>query len=100
MGGRSNLSLLPHRVLSTKVVIYKYSACAGDCWEAFRTEEDQTLYQCQIRHDVARSITYQFRDKWADYIRSCPDTPDTLAELQDECGIRLVVGDKNDPEEP
>ena len=55
------------------------------------------MYQCQIRHDVARSITYQFKDKFADYIRSCPNTPDTLAELQDKCGIRLVIGDKNDP---
>ena len=46
-----------------EVVIYKYSSCAGDCWEAYKTDEDQVLYQCQIRHQVTRSVEYQFRDQ-------------------------------------
>ena len=44
-----------------KMVIHKYSDCAGDCWESYKTEEDQPLYQCQITHDVARSVCYQFK---------------------------------------
>ena len=50
-----------HRVdVGRAEVIRKYSDCAGDCWEAYRTEQDQPLYQIQIKQDVARSITYQF----------------------------------------
>ena len=50
-----------HRVDGGRAeVIRKYSDCAGDCWEAYRTEADQPLWQIQIKQDVARSITYQF----------------------------------------
>ena len=80
-----------------EVIIQKYSDSAGDIWEAFRTEKDQPLFQCQIKQDVARSVCYQFRDKFADFLRVTEGVPNTLAELQDTCGIRLLIGDKNDP---
>jgi len=73
------------------------SDCAGDVWESFRTEgSDEPLWQCQIKHDVARNVCYQFKEKFAEFCRVTSGVPDTLAELQ-ERGIRLLIGDKNDP---
>jgi len=71
---------------------------AGDVWEAFQAEGDQPLYQCQIKHDVARSVTYQFRDKMAEFLRVTEGVPDDLNQLA-ENGIRLITADKNDPED-
>ncbi len=79
-----------------EVVIFKYSDCAGDLWETFRTQDEQPLYQVQVKQDVARSICFQFKDKFAEFLRVTDGVPDTLAELQ-ENGVRLIIGDKNDP---
>ena len=80
------------------LVIFKVSDAAGDVWERFKGS-DEPLWQLQLSQDSARPLTYQFRDRFSDYLRSTKDVPDTLQELQDECGIRLVVGDKNDPDD-
>ena len=80
------------------VVIRKYTDRAGDAWEAYRFDEaDEPLYQVAIKHDVPRPITYQFREKLASFLQATKDVPDTIAELQD-AGIRLIVGDRNDPD--
>ena len=71
--------------------------CAGDVWDAFQSGEDQPFYQCQIKHDVARSVCYQFKDKLSEFLRVTDGVPDDLNQLQ-ENGIRIVVADKNDPE--
>ena len=76
------------------VVIYKISDIAGDVWERYKGSEEP-LWQLQIAQDSARSITYQWRDRFADYLRTTAEIPSTLQDLQEECGIRLVVGDKN-----
>ena len=76
------------------VVIYKISDIAGDVWERYKGSEEP-LWQLQIAQDSARSITYQWRDRFADYLRTTAEVPSTLQDLQEECGIRLVVGDKN-----
>jgi len=90
-----------NRKLSTnapvQVAFYKYSDCAGDLWESYKTDDDQPLYQVQIRHEAPRSLCYQFQAKFADFCKNTEGVPDTLAELQ-EHGIRLIIGDKNDPE--
>ena len=57
------------------------------------------MWQIQIKHDVARSVCYQFKDKLAEFLRATDGLPDDLNDLQ-ERGIRIVVGDKNDPETP
>ena len=80
------------------LVIHKVSDAAGDVWERFKGS-DEPLWQLQLSQDSARPLTYQFRDRFGDYLRSTKDVPDTIQELQDECGIRLVVGDKNDPDD-
>ena len=76
------------------VVVHKISDAAGDVWERYKGS-DEPLWQLQIAQDTARSITYQFRDKLADFLRVTPNVPDTIQDLQEECGIRLVVGDRN-----
>ena len=74
-----------------EISIRKYMDCAGDLWESFQSDEDKALYQCQIKQDSARSLDYQFRERFQDYCRATAGVPDTLQELQDKCGIRLVL---------
>jgi len=79
------------------VCIYKATDSAGDMWEAYQGGEAKKLFQIQISHEVPRPITYQFRDRFADFIKTYDKTPDTLQELE-EVGIRVCVADANDPE--
>ena len=79
------------------VTIFKATDNAGDMWEAFQGGEAKKLWQVQIAHEVPRPITYQFRDRFADFIKTYDKTPDTLQELE-ESGVRIVVADANDPE--
>ncbi len=48
---------------------------------------------------VQGPITYQFRDRLGAYLRATENMPDTVLALQDECGMRLVIGDKQDPDD-
>jgi hypothetical protein len=79
------------------VCIYKATDNAGDVWESYQGGDPKKLWQVQISHEVPRPITYQFRDRFADFIKTYEKTPDTLQELE-EAGIRPVVADRNDPE--
>ena len=67
---------------------------AGDVWERYKGTQDP-LWQIQLSQDSARPITFQMRDRFSDFLRTTDGMPNTLQEMQDECGIRLVVGDKN-----
>ena len=79
-----------------QVIVFKYSDCATDTWQTFRAEEEQALFQVQIKQDVARSVVlYQFREKFGEFIREAHGL--TLLEFADKYGIRLVIGDANDP---
>ena len=79
------------------VTIYKATDIAGDMWEAFQGEKKK-LWQIQIAHEVPRPITYQFRDRFASFIKTYDKVPDSLQELEQEGGIRIVTADANDPE--
>ncbi len=76
------------------LVIYKITDVAGDVWERYKGTQEP-LWQIQLSQDSARPITYQMRDRFSDFLRTTDGVPNTLQELQDECGIRLVIGDKN-----
>jgi len=63
------------------VCIYKATDHAGCLWESYMGSEPQPLWQIQIQHEVPRPITYQFRDRFTDFIKTCKDTPDTLQDV-------------------
>ena len=52
-------------VAPVQVVIYKYTADAGDCWESFKGD-NVPLWQVQIEHGAQRSITFRLREAGAD----------------------------------
>ena len=80
-----------------QVVVQLYSNCASDLWESFKGQENQKLWQCQIAHNVPRAVTYQFREKFNTFLHESAGVPDNIQQLQDECSIRYILGDKNDP---
>jgi len=86
-------------VAPVQVVIYKYTADAGDCWESFKGD-NVPLWQVQIEHGAQRSITFRLREAFEDYLRSAKTIDDvlpaTFAELEKAAGIRLVIGDQKD----
>ena len=86
-------------VAPVQVVIYKYTADAGDCWESFKGD-NVPLWQVQIEHGAQRSITFRLREAFEDFLRSAKATdealPATAAELGKAAGIRLVIGDQKD----
>ena len=53
-------------VAPVQVVIYKYTADAGDCWEAFKGD-NVPLWQVQIEHGAQRSITFRLREAFEDF---------------------------------
>ena len=63
------------------VCIYKATDDAGCLWESYMGSEPKPLWQIQIAHEVPRPITFQFRDRFADFIKICKDTPDTLQDM-------------------
>ena len=57
----------------------------------------------QIDHQAQRSITFQIRDAFNDFLRTLHDVdkdmPATIQDLERQLGCRLVVADRTDPEE-
>ena len=80
-----------------QVVVQLYSNCASDLWESFKGQDEQKLWQCQIAHPAPRAVTYQFREKLSTFLHETPGVPDSIQQLQDECGVRFLIGDRNDP---
>ena len=80
------------------VVIHKVTDDAGFIWESYKGGEAQPLWQIQISHPTPRPITFQFKDRFADFLKNYAEAPNTLEELE-EHGIRVVVSDSNDPDD-
>ena len=61
------------------------------------------LYQVQIDPQAQRAITFQIRDAMNDFLRQLHDVdatmPGTCQELERQLGVRIVVCDRQDPEE-
>ena len=95
----------PSRLPATapfNICIYKVTDRAGDCWSAFDGNNKAALYQAQIAHDARPSLLFNLRDSFGDFLKEVSaedkDYPSGLEELQNMGGIKLVLTDKNDPD--
>ena len=56
----------------------------------------------QIDHQAQRSITFQIRDAFNDFLRQLHDAdesvPGAIQDIERQLGYRLVVADRTDPE--
>ena len=95
----------PQRLPATapfNVCIYKVTDRAGDCWSTYEGCTKVSLYQAQIAHDARPSILFNVRDSFADFLKEISIEkdcyPSNLDDLINDGGIKLVLTDKNDPE--
>ena len=60
------------------------------------------LYQVQIAHDARPSVLFNLRDSFGDFLKEISvehkDYPSSIDELLNIGGIKLVLTDKNDPD--
>ena len=84
------------------VCIYRYTDQASDLWDLFHGKDDVPLFQVQIAHEAQRSITFQMRDSFNDFLASAKDEdgtmPTNVQQLEAVAGVKLVVTDRTDPE--
>ena len=84
------------------VCIYKITDNAGDVWEAYH-DQAVSLWQCQVDHAAQRPITFQMRDGFNDFLRAAhadnEQMPATARDLEEAVGVRLVVSDRQDPDD-
>ena len=95
----------PQRLPATapfNVCIYKVTDRAGDCWSTYEGCTKASLYQAQIAHDARPSILFNLRDSFGDFLKEIsaekPGYPINFDGLLNEGGIKLVLTDKNDPD--
>ena len=68
----------------------------------FEGSNKARLYQVQIAHDARPSILFNLRDSFGNFLKAMStedkDYPSSIDELLNVGGIKLVVADKNDPD--
>ena len=68
----------------------------------FEGSNKARLYQVQIAHDARPSILFNLRDSFGNFLKAMStedkDYPSSIDELLNVAGIKLVVADKNDPD--
>ena len=83
--------------------IYKVTDQACDVWNVFEDKPDVKLFQVQIEHAAKPSISYFIVDKFNSFLRTMhardETIPASLTDLQQKAGIKLVVTDRQDPDE-
>ena len=95
----------PQRLPATapfNICIYKVTDKAGDCWSTFEQCIKASLYQVQMAHDARPSILFNLRDSFGDFLKEASAEkegyPSSLEVLLNDGGIKLVLTDKDDPE--
>ena len=75
---------------------------AGDMWSNYEGTEAK-LYQIQMTHDARPSALFNVRDGFNDFLKMAQDgdsaPPASLELLQSQAGVKLVLTDRNDPDE-
>eukprot|EP00973_Karenia_brevis_P004391 601668-Karenia_brevis.AAC.2 len=84
------------------VCIYHYTDQASDLWDMFHGKDDVPLFQIQVAHEAQRSIIFQMRQSFNDFLAIAKEEdstmPSNLQQLETEAGVKLVVSDRTDPE--
>ena len=85
------------------VCVYRYTDQASDLWDLFHGKDDVPLFQVQLAHEAQRSITFQMRDSFNDFLASAKSEDETmpanLQQLEAAAGVKLVVSDRADPDQ-
>lgn len=83
------------------MTIYKVTDQASDVWPNFAGTA-ATLWQMQIKHDAKPSITFDMVGSFNEFLseaRAKDETiPASLSELQQSCGVKLVIANGEDPQ--
>ena len=94
-----NLKRLPDSA-PVYVCIYKVTNCAGDCWAQYEGTE-AALYQVQMKHDARPSALFDLNRSFGDFLKAAhadnDDVPTSPQDLQ-QCGIKLILTDAQDPD--
>lgn len=84
------------------ICVYKITDQAADLWDMFREEDNLPLFQVQMSHDAQKSLCYQLRERFMEYLQDANQKecaiPATLKELETAAGVRLVIADRVDPD--
>jgi hypothetical protein len=92
----------PPASAQVNMCIYRYTDKASDLWDLFQSKDDVPLFQVQLAHEAQRSITFQMRDSFNDFLAGARDgdstMPANVQQLEAAAGVKLVVADRNDPE--
>lgn len=86
------------------VVIYKVTKRASDVWDQFQESDGCALWQIQLEHAARPSAIFNLRDSFQDFLKEAgadgdSGIPTSLDVLQREAGIKLVLADRNDPDQ-
>lgn len=84
------------------VAVYLVTENAADVWPAYETTQGIRLWQVQLKHDARPSIFFDLVASFGDYLKEAraedSSMPASLADLQAQCGVKLVLADAADPE--
>jgi len=85
-----------------EICIYRYCAQASLIWDLLTGKDEFKLYQVQMTHDAQRSLCYDMRNSFNEFLtKSHKDNagiPSNLQQLEKEAAVKLVIGDKTDPD--
>ena len=91
----------PQRVTTNAAVVicvYPVTDSAGDLWAQYK-DTDEKLWQIQLDHDARPSVSVNIRRSLEEYLKESKDgLPGTIQKLQSDCGIKLTMSGKEDPD--
>ena len=71
-------------------------------WDLLQGKDEFKLFQVQITHDAQRSITFDVRNSWNDFLAKAYEEngaiPANLQQLERDAAVKLVVADNKDPD--
>lgn len=86
------------------IVICKVTKRASDVWDQFTESDGSQLWQIQVEHASRPSAILNLRDSFQDFLKeagsdSDSGIPTSLDALQQKAGIKLVLADRNGPDQ-
>ena len=85
-----------------EVCIYRYCEQASLIWDVLQGKDEFKLYQIQITHDAQRSIAFDMKTSFKDFLAKAheenPTIPADPQQLEEEAAVKLVVADRIDPD--